>query len=256
MPRAAQSSAISHWLLSEYLESPLLALTLIQRRQPSLVSSARAACSMRSRSALRRASRSASVSGLRLKRRAIAGSLLGPGPPRWRADPLPPARPPGRATIGRRVGPPAGGARLRGLVELVRQLVADRLLVLDALLLGALLLASGGLGLVVGGVGALDGLLEPAQRRRDVRAGELLECLGREVLVRAPAGGGQPLAGGEHQARGVLLGDDDDERAAVELARCLGAVDEPPHPGERGPRVALLAVVIAQPSAGAVLARL
>src|SRR4051812_50018017 len=27
------------------------------------------------------------------------------GPPRWRADPPPPARPPGRATIGGRVGP-------------------------------------------------------------------------------------------------------------------------------------------------------
>src|SRR5437868_6582505 len=30
------------------------------------------------------------------------------GPPRWRADPPPPARPPGRATIGWRVGRPAG----------------------------------------------------------------------------------------------------------------------------------------------------
>src|SRR5215207_10852406 len=133
MPRAAQSSAINHWLLSEYLESPLLALILIQRCQPSVVSSARAACSMRSRSALRRKSRSASVSGLRLKRRAIVGSLLGPGPPRWRADPVPPARPPGRAIIGRRVGSPAGGTRLRGLVQLVVQLVADRLVVLDVL---------------------------------------------------------------------------------------------------------------------------
>jgi hypothetical protein len=36
------------------------------------------------------------------------------GPPRWRADPPPPARPPGRATIGWRVGPP-GGRRPLGL---------------------------------------------------------------------------------------------------------------------------------------------
>src|SRR5215207_10014597 len=114
MPRAAQSSAINHWLLSEYLERPLLALTLIQRRQPSLVSSARAACSRRSRSALRRASRSVSVSGVRLKRRAIAGFPSGVGgPPRWRADPPPPARPPGRAMIGWRVGPASGRRALR-----------------------------------------------------------------------------------------------------------------------------------------------
>src|SRR5215211_8514018 len=80
MPRAWASIAINHWLESEYLESPLVALTLIQRCQPSVVSSARAACSRRSRSALCRASRSASVSGLRLKRLAIVGSLLGLGP--------------------------------------------------------------------------------------------------------------------------------------------------------------------------------
>src|SRR5215211_1181365 len=124
MPRAAQSSAISHWLLSEYLESPLLALTLIQRRQPSVVSSARAACSIRSRSALRRASRSASVSGLRLKRRAIAGLRSGIGPAllagRSRA-----ARTPARAChasggeSARQRAPP----RLRGLVERVVWLV-------------------------------------------------------------------------------------------------------------------------------------
>src|SRR5215218_1312929 len=181
MPRAAQSSASSHWLLSEYLESPLLALTLIQRCQPSVVSSARAACSMRSRSALRRASRSASVSGLRLKRRAIAGSPLGSGPAPL-AGRSPAARTPARACHHRRrIGSPAGAARLRGLVERVVGLVADRLHVFDVLLLGALVLARGGLGLVVGGVGALDGLLEPRQRRRDVRAGELLEGLGRVV---------------------------------------------------------------------------
>ena len=45
------------------------------------------------------------------ERRAIVGSFRGLGPPRWRADPPPPARPPGRATIGWRIGPPAGGAR-------------------------------------------------------------------------------------------------------------------------------------------------
>src|ERR671934_1087255 len=109
MPRAQQSRAINIWLETEYLERPLLARTLIQRCQPSVVSSSRAACSMRSRSALRRASRSDSVGGLRLKRRAIVGSLRLGGPPRWRADPPPPARPPKRATIGWRVGPPAGG---------------------------------------------------------------------------------------------------------------------------------------------------
>ena len=72
-----------------------------------------------------------------------------------------------------------------GLVEVVRQLVADRLLVLDVLVLGALLLAGGALGLVVRRVGALDGLVEPRERRRDMRAGALLERLGRDVLVRA-----------------------------------------------------------------------
>src|SRR5919197_4351572 len=109
MPRDQQSSATSIWLDTEYLERPLLARTLIQRCHPSVVSSSRAACSMRSRSALRRASRSSSVGGLRLKRRAIVGSLRLGGPPRWRADGPPPARPLGRATIGWRVGPPAGG---------------------------------------------------------------------------------------------------------------------------------------------------
>jgi len=104
--------------------------------------------------------------------------------------------------------------------------------------------------------GALDGLLEPGQRRGDVRAGELLERLGRDVLVRAPPRRGHPLTRGDDQARRVLLGRDHDQRAAVELARCLGAVDELPQPGERGLRVALLAVVVAQPSAGALLARL
>src|SRR3954449_5273890 len=133
MPRDQQSSAINIWLETEYLERPLLARTLIQRCQPSVVSSSRAACSMRSRSALRRASRSSSVGGFGLKRRAIRGLPRlgarpaggadppppppppraappggGGGPPRGGPAPPPPARPPGRATMGWRVGPPAG----------------------------------------------------------------------------------------------------------------------------------------------------
>jgi len=54
----------------------------------------------------------------------------------------------------------------------------------------------------------------------------------------------------------VLLGGDDDQRAAVELARRLRAVDEGPQPLKRGLRVAVLAVVDPQPAAAAVLARL
>src|SRR4051812_49542877 len=111
---------------------------------------------MRSRSALRRASRSSSVSGWRLKRRAIMGSLRVGARPRWRPDPAPPARPPGRATIGWRVGPPAGGTGLRGLVDVLLELVADAVVAfrLGGPARGAVLLARGGLRLVVGGVGA------------------------------------------------------------------------------------------------------
>ena len=54
----------------------------------------------------------------------------------------------------------------------------------------------------------------------------------------------------------MLLGGDHDQRAAVELAGGLGAVDELPQPGDRGLRVAVVAVVVAQASAGAVLAGL
>jgi hypothetical protein len=93
--------------------------------------------------------------------------------------------------------PASGSDSLRGVVEVLVQLVVERALVgarLGRLALGALLLANLGLGLVVGGVGALDGLLEFAQRRGDVRAGELLERLGRDVPVRALAGRGHPLA--------------------------------------------------------------
>src|SRR5215216_3982110 len=149
MPRAALSSAINHWLLSEYLESPLLALTLIQRCQPSVASSARAACSMRSRSALRRSSRSASVGGVRLKRRAIVGSFRGgPAPLAGRSRA---ARTPARACQHRAASRLASGRRvLRGLVERVVGLVADRPVPVDVLVLRALVLAGGGLGLVVG----------------------------------------------------------------------------------------------------------
>src|SRR4051794_41827998 len=108
MPRDQQSSAINIWLETEYLERPLLARTLIQRCQPSVVSSSRAACSMRSRSALRRASRSASVGGLRVKRRAIVGSLPLGGPPPGGARPPPPPPPPGGAPTGGGAGPPPG----------------------------------------------------------------------------------------------------------------------------------------------------
>src|SRR3954447_21533305 len=108
MPRAWASIATNIWLPSEYLDRPLVARTRIQRCQPSVVSSARAACSMRSRSALRRASRSDALGGLRLRRRDIVVLLGLGGPPRWRADPRPPARPPGRATIGWAAGPPSG----------------------------------------------------------------------------------------------------------------------------------------------------
>ena len=235
----------------------MLALTLIQRCQPSVVSSARAACSMRSRSALRRASRSVVGERLAVEAAGHRGLPSGLGA-RPAGGPIP-RRPHARQGV-----PPSGGesARQRAAPayaassSVVVGLVADRLVVLDGLALGALLLARGGLGLVVGGVGALDGLLEPGQRRGDVRPGELLERLRGDVLVRAPAGRGHPLAGRDDQARRVLLGGDDDQRAAVELAGALGAVDELPQPGERGLRVAVLAVVVAQPSAAAVLARL
>jgi hypothetical protein len=75
---------------------------------------------------------------------------------------------------------------LRGVVDVLVELVAVALvgLGLGGVALGALLLARGGLGLVVGGVGARDGLLELGQRRREVRAGQLFERLGGDVLVR------------------------------------------------------------------------
>src|SRR4051794_8045849 len=132
---------------------------------------------MRSRSAVRRASRSASVSGWRLWRRAIVGLLSGWGPPRWRADPPPPARACHHRVAGR---PASGQRRSGGLVDVLVQLVADAVvgLGLDRLALGALLLARRALRRVVVGVGALDGPLEPGQRGGDVRAGELAQRLG------------------------------------------------------------------------------
>src|SRR4051794_41906085 len=110
MPRDQQSSAINIWLETEYLERPLLARTLIQRCQPSVVSSSRAACSMRSRSALRRASRSSSGGGFGLKRRGIRGVPPLGGPPPGGALPPPPPPPPGGAPTGGGGGPPRGGA--------------------------------------------------------------------------------------------------------------------------------------------------
>jgi hypothetical protein len=47
----------------------------------------------------------------------------------------------------------------------------------------ALALAGGALDLLVGGVSALDGLLEPGQRRRDVRARELAQRLATNAKV-------------------------------------------------------------------------
>jgi hypothetical protein len=103
---------------------------------------------------------------------------------------------------------------------------------------------------------ALDGLLELGQRPRDVRAGELAERLGRDVLVGAPAGRGHPLARRHDEPGGVLLGGEDDQRAAVELARARRAVKEPPEPRECGLRVAVVTVVVPEPPARAILARL
>ena len=87
------------------------------------------------------------------ERRAIVGSFRGLGPPRWRADPPPPARPPGRATIGWRIGPPAGGrssyaAPSRSLVKLVADAPVRLGLGLapGALLLADLASASSGAG--------------------------------------------------------------------------------------------------------------
>jgi hypothetical protein len=67
--------------------------------------------------------------------------------------------------------------RLLDVGEIRVEPVVDRRLgglALDRLALGSVLLGCRGLGLVVGAVGALDGLLELPQRRRDVRAAELL----------------------------------------------------------------------------------
>jgi hypothetical protein len=128
-----------------------------------------------------------------------------------------------------------------------------------ALALGVLRVVVRALGLGVRAVGALDGLLELGQRRGHVRAGELLERLGGQVLVRAPAHRVAALAGGHHDPRGVLLGGDHDQRAAVELARGLGGVDEFPQPPVRrlgALGLARVAVVDLQPAAAAVLAGL
>jgi hypothetical protein len=54
----------------------------------------------------------------------------------------------------------------------------------------------------------------------------------------------------------VLPGRNDDQRATEELAGGLAAVDVVPQPRDRGLRVAVVAVVDAQPAAAAVLAGL
>ena len=79
-------------------------------------------------------------------------------------------------------------------------------------------------------MGARDRLLELLERCRQVRSGQLAQRLGREVLMRCPPGRVRALAGRYDQPRRVLLGGDHHERAAVELAGGLGAVDELPQP--------------------------
>src|SRR5262249_25126724 len=59
-----------------------------------------------------------------------------------------------------------------------------------------------------------------------VWACELGKRLGGVALVRRPALGPAPLARGDDEPAGVLLGGDHHERAAVKLAGGLGAVDE------------------------------
>ena len=120
---------------------------------------------MRSRSAWRRASRSLVGERLAVEAAGHRGLLSGLGA-RPAGGPIP------RHPHARQGVPPSGGGSarqraalgLRGVVEVLVELVADAVvgLGLDRLALGALLLARRGLGLVVGGVGALDGLLELA----------------------------------------------------------------------------------------------
>jgi len=153
--------------------------------------------------------------------------------------------------------------RPRGVGEVLVELVVDRGLALrGGRGLGVLLLAVRALGLLVRGVGAFDRLLELGQRRGYVRPGELAQRLGGHVLVRAPAGARDPLAGGDHEPRRVLLGRDHDEGAAVELAGGLGAVDElsgaPDNSSYAEPRVmpsrgVAVRVLPAQPRDGALI---
>lgn len=98
-----------------------------------------------------------------------------------------------------------------------------------------------------GDVRALDGLLELPQQ-----AGRWDPVSLRSALMASPCARssewGRPLTAGENEPAGVLLGRDDDERAAVDLAGGLGAVEEPPEPRDRDLRVARVAVV--DPPAG------
>src|ERR1035437_1734578 len=108
--------AISNWLPKELRARPFVERTFTHRCQPSELSSVRAACSRRSRSAWRRSARSMSVSVRWLMEhpsfRLLARAGGGGGPP----PPPPPAQ---RANIGRepaaqtRCWLPAGSAALQ-----------------------------------------------------------------------------------------------------------------------------------------------
>jgi hypothetical protein len=74
--------------------------------------------------------------------------------------------------------------------------------------------------------------------------------------VRGLAGRVRLLAGRYDQPGCVLLGGDHDERAAVELAGGLGAVDEPRHPRDGLVGLVAVAVVDSELAAAAVLAGL
>ena len=89
-----------------------------------------------------------------------------------------------------------------------------------------------------------------------MRAGELLAAPWRRCPCASSSASRASAGSRDDEPTGVLLGGDDDQGAAVELAGRLGAVEEAPQPGDRGLRVAVIAVVVAQPAAAAVLARL
>ena len=86
---------------------------------------------------------------------------------------------------------------------------------------------------------ALDRPRELGVGGRQDGLGELLEGLAGVVPARAGQHRSAALAGGERELAGVVLGGEDDERAAVELAGSLGAVDELPQPRAGGVDVAV-----------------